>query len=170
LPSVVSGASTSCPPWPSTEVRNGSGAQIASTRFFDSAAGISGNGTSSSLTLLGSTPRLSSAALIATSPTPLSALTAIVLPARSAGVLIGLPFLLRISVHSLAAVSAPLSALATAFTGRPCERADISGTHPRNANCVEPETMPVTSSLPLWPIDGSTARPSALKKPFLIPR
>ena len=127
-PSVVSGASTSCPPWPSTEVRNGSGAQITSTRPLSSAAGISGNGISSSLIEVGSTPRLSSAALISTSPTPLSALTAIVLPARSAGFLIGLPFFESSSVHSSFAVSAPLSALATTFTGSPCERADISGT------------------------------------------
>ena len=51
---------------------------------------IGGNGSASRRTESGLTPRFWSAALIITSPTPLSALTATVLPARSAGVLIEL--------------------------------------------------------------------------------
>src|SRR4051794_32741037 len=65
--------------------RNGSGAQNASIWPLLSAVLIAGNGSARSLTESGFTPSFLSAALIITSPTPLSALTAIVFPARSAG-------------------------------------------------------------------------------------
>ena len=64
---------------------NGSGVQIASTWPLLSADRIAGNGSASSLTEFGSTPTFLSAALIITSPTPLSALTAIVLPGEVGG-------------------------------------------------------------------------------------
>ena len=125
---MVSGASIERPPSPSTDVRNGSAAQIASTRSAFSAAPISGKGTSSSLKLSGATPRFSRAALTTVSPTPLSALTAIVLPARSLGVRIWLSAATRICVHSFSAVIAPLSAFATSLIGSPFEAADAAGT------------------------------------------
>ena len=50
---------------------------------------MSGNGTSENLSLSTSTPSFSSEALIVTSQTFLSVLTAIVLPSRSLAVLIG---------------------------------------------------------------------------------
>ena len=82
--------------------RNGSGVQIASTCPLFSAARIAGNGSARSLIELWSTPLFSSAARIITSPTPFRALTAIVLPARSAGVRIELDPLTRMFCQLLA--------------------------------------------------------------------
>src|ERR1700750_2937950 len=65
--------------------RNGSGHQIASTWPLFRAVRIDGNGIATSLIELGSTPAFWSGALMTTSPTPLSAFAAIVLPARSDG-------------------------------------------------------------------------------------
>ncbi len=90
---------------------NGSGVQIASTWPLVSAARIAGNGSARSLTAFGSTPRFFSAALIVTSPTPLSALTAIVLPTRSAGVRIELDPLTRMFCQ-LSASDVPSTSLA----------------------------------------------------------
>ena len=90
---------------------NGSGVQIASTWPFASAARMAGNGSARSRTDSGSTPRFLSAALIITSPTPLSAFTAMVLPARSAGVRIELEPLTRMFCQ-LSLIDVPSTSLA----------------------------------------------------------
>ena len=103
---------------------------MASTCPPASAVRIAGNGTASSFTELGSTPDFSSAALIVTSPTPLRALTAIVLPARSWGVRIELSPLTMMFCQ-LSAIEVPsLSLAATAVKSMPCVRAIIAGTQP----------------------------------------
>ena len=119
--------------------------------------------------LSGSTPRLSSAAFTSISPTPFSAFTAIVLPARSPTSLIGLSLPTTMTVHSSFAVFAPVSLLATTCSGRPLETAAIIGTKPRKPNCRSPDTIAVTISLPLWAGTGSISMPSSLKKPCFIP-
>ena len=91
---------------------------------------IAGNGSASSLIESGSTPTFFSAALIATSPTPLSAFTAIVLPARSAGVRIELEPLTRMFCQLSASEVPSTSLAAIAVTGIPCVRAIIAGTQP----------------------------------------
>jgi len=107
---------------------NGSGVQIASTCPFWSAARIAGNGSASRRTELGLTPDFLSAALIITSPTPLSAFTAMVLPARSPGLRIELEPLTRMFCQ-LSACDVPSTSLfATVWTWMPCVRAIIMGT------------------------------------------
>jgi hypothetical protein len=89
---------------------------------------IDGNGSASSLIEFGSTPTFFNAALITTSPTPFSALTAIVLPARSAGVRIDELLLTRMFCQ-LSDVEVPSTSLAaTSVSGMPCVRAIIIGT------------------------------------------
>src|SRR6266545_1383183 len=72
-----------------TAVVNGSTTHTASTSPRCSVAPMSGKPTSTNLMLLGSTPCDCSTALITRPPTLLSVFTAIFLPARSAGVLMG---------------------------------------------------------------------------------
>ena len=80
LPSTGPGAITVRPPSLRICDRNGSGVQTASTWPFASADRMAGKGTARSLIELASMPDFLSAARIITSPTPFSALTAIVLP------------------------------------------------------------------------------------------
>ena len=111
--------------------RNGSGVQIASTWPFCSADRIAGNGSASSRTEFGSTPPFCSAALIITSPTPLSALTAMVLPARSAGLRIELDPLTRMFCQLFGSLVPSTSLAETSVNGIPCVRAMNIGTKPR---------------------------------------
>ena len=92
---------------------------------------MAGNGSASSLTDSGSTPTFFSAALIITSPTPLSAFTATVLPARSAGVRIELEPLTRMFCQLSASEVPSTSLAATAVRAIPCVRAMNIGTQPR---------------------------------------
>ena len=108
--------------------RNGSGVQTASTWPLLRAERIAGNGSASRLTEFGSTPRFCRAARIITSPTPLSAFTATVLPLRSAGPRIELSPLTRMFCQ-LSSFDVPSTSLAaTAVNGIPCVRAIIIGT------------------------------------------
>ena len=107
---------------------NGSGAWIASTWPFASAVRIVGNGIASSLIEFGSTPLFSSAALITTSPRPLSALTAIVFPARSAGVRMELEPLTMMFCQLSPSEVPSVSLAATSVIGIPVVRAIIAGT------------------------------------------
>ncbi len=118
------------------------------------------------LTLFGSAPSASIAALTVTSPTPRSALSAIVLPSRSLGSRMSESLADMMICHSFSGDSAPLSALAIALIGRPLALPTITGTQPRNANWSSPETRAVTSSLPPCASAGSISMPSSLKKPW----
>ena len=101
---------------------------MASTWPLLSAVRIVGNGIATRLTEFGSTPDFFSAARITTSPTPFSALTAIVFPASCAGVWIELDPLTRMSCQ-LSVAEVPSSSLAAMIvTGMPLVRAIIAGT------------------------------------------
>ena len=110
---------------------NGSGVQIASTWPLRNAVRMVGNGIASSLIEPGLTPDLRSAALIITSPTPLSALTAIVFPARSFALRIELSPLTRMFCQLSAAFVPSTSLVATALIGMPEVLAIIIGTQPK---------------------------------------
>jgi hypothetical protein len=69
--------------------------------------------------LSGSTPPLSSAALMTTSPTPLIALVAIVLPARSLTVRIGLVFATTMTVHFVRGVVGAVVGVRDDLDGQP---------------------------------------------------
>ena len=89
---------------------------------------MDGNGSASRWIEFGSTPSFFSAALMITSPTPLSALTAIVLPARSAGVRMEeLPFT-RMSCQLSDAEVPSTSLAATSCRGMFCVAPIIIGT------------------------------------------
>ena len=111
-------------------VTNGSGAQNASIWPLFSAVRMVGNGIASSLIEFGSTSSFFSAALIITSPTPLSAFTAIVFPARSLAVRIELDPLTMMFCQLSDSDVPSTSLAATALSLIPCVRAIMAGTQP----------------------------------------
>ncbi len=84
-----------------------------------------------SLGELGSTPTFFSAALIITSPTPFSAFTAIVFPARSLGVRIELLFLTMMFCQLSSGLVPSTSLAEIIWNLMPCVRPIIAGTYPR---------------------------------------
>ena len=158
------------PSWFSAWDMNGSGMWAASTWPFASAVRIAGKGITTSLIEFGSTPSLSSAPLITTSPTPLSALTAIVLPARSCGVRIELDPL-TMTFCQLSATIVPSTSLAAAVDdvdsrrvgderGRPADVADVAVVVRRAAS---------TMSLPLWSVTFLISMPVLLEEALADP-
>ena len=135
-----------------------------------SAARIAGNGNARSLIELWSTPLFSSAARIITSPTPFRAFTAIVLPARSAGVRIELDPLTRMFCQLVAWFVLSTSLSATAEIGMPDVLAIIAGTQPAKPTSMFEFASPSMMSLPLWAVIFLISIPCCSKKPFLMPR
>ena len=131
---------------------------------------MAGNGTGRSFTEFGSMPSFSSAARIITSPTPFNALTAIVLPARSAGVRIELEPLTRMFCQLSVSDVPSTSLVVIVVIGTPFVRAIIAGTQPANPISVLLFASARTMSLPLCRITFLTSRFCCSKNPFLIPR
>ena len=87
-----------------------------------------GNGMATNFTSFGLTPRFCRAAFTTTSPTPLSAFSATVLPTRSDGVRIELEPLTRMFCQ-LSASDVPSTSLAAMIViGIPCVRPIMAGT------------------------------------------
>ena len=130
---------------------------------------MAGKGNASNLIEFGSTPDFSSAARIITSPTPFNALTAIVLPARSAGDWIELEPLTMMFCQLSSAFVPSTSLVVTAVIGMPDVRAIIAGTQP--AKPISPCLFASASmmSFPLWRTTFLTSSPCFSKNPCLIP-
>ena len=120
--------------------------------------------------MLGSMPLFSSAALIITSPTPLRALTAMVLPARSAGVRIELDPLTTMFCQFVAWFVLSTSLSVIAEIGIPLVRAIIAGTQPAKPTSMFEFASPSMMSLPLWAVIFLISMPCCSKNPFLMPR
>ena len=149
-------------PW----LTNGSTTQAPSTRPFSSAAFISGNGISVYLSFEMSTPIFSSEALIVTPQMLLRVLTAIVLPSRSLGSLIGPPFLTSRSSHTFESSASPSTPWEMIWTGRFFEAAINSDTVLEKPMSKSPLMTAGVIAAPPAANCGSSVICCSLKKPF----
>jgi hypothetical protein len=120
---------------------------------------MSGKPTSTNLMVLGSTPCDCSTALITRPPMLLRVFTAIFLPARSAGVLIGESGITSTPLKPGLALSPP----AITVRSMPWLLARNSDTQLEKAIWMSPETSEGIRAAPPWACWNLTVRPSCLK-------
>ena len=131
---------------------------------------MSGNGSSTNVMVDGSPPAFSTTLLTVVVLMFFSVLTATRLPARSFADRIGLSPLTMTAPKSPPSAPVDATPAATAFSGRPCELASSSDVVLLNPNWYWPLMTLGTIAAPPCAVSSVTSRPSAEKKPCLMPR